>query len=122
MSPSLGCHSCTTHGAGAARLFDLVKVRDPALGAAFYYAMRDTVVAKDLEQASRIAYGADKRWAKVVTLKVWYMRACTRLLPRTSKQMHRHVYTPARSAVGLGDAYDHTVATTLKALPLITCK
>ncbi len=51
-------------------MFDLVKVRDPALGAAFYYAMRDTVVAKDLEQASRIAYGADKRWAKVVTLKV----------------------------------------------------
>lgn len=31
--------------------------------------MRDTVVATDLEQAARIAYGPDKRWAKVVTLK-----------------------------------------------------
>ena len=37
---------------------------------AFYYAMRDTVVAADLDQASRVAYGNDKRWAKVVTLKV----------------------------------------------------
>ncbi len=52
------------------RLFDLVKLRDRSLGVAFYYAMRDTVVAADLEQASRVAYGSDKRWAKVVTLKV----------------------------------------------------
>ncbi len=52
------------------RLFDLVKLRDRSLGVAFYYAMRDTVVAADLEQASRVAYGNDKRWAKVVTLKV----------------------------------------------------
>ena len=56
--------------AGVPRLFDLVKLRDRKLGVAFYYAMRDTVVAADLEQASRVAYGADKRWAKVVTLKV----------------------------------------------------
>jgi hypothetical protein len=54
------------------RLFDLVKL-DPkqqkGLALAFYYAMRDTVVANDLDQASRIAYGADKRWRRVVTLK-----------------------------------------------------
>ena len=56
-------------GAGAPRLFDLVKVRDPTLAVAFYFAMRDTVVAADLEQAARIAYAPDKRWAKVVTLK-----------------------------------------------------
>jgi hypothetical protein len=37
---------------------------------AFYYAMRDTVVAHDLDQASRIAYGQDPRWRRVVTLKV----------------------------------------------------
>ena len=54
---------------GVPRLFDLVKLRDRSLGVAFYYAMRDTVVAADLEQASRVAYGADRRWAKVVTLK-----------------------------------------------------
>ena len=58
------------YGTGAPRLFDLVKVRDAALAVAFYFAMRDTVVAAELEQAARIAYGPDKRWSKVVTLKV----------------------------------------------------
>ena len=52
------------------RLFDLVRVRDKRMGLAFYFALRDTVVAADLEQASRIAYGGDRRWARVVTLKV----------------------------------------------------
>lgn len=33
------------------------------------YALRNTLVAKDLEQASRIAYGArDRRFARVVTV------------------------------------------------------
>ena len=52
------------------RLFDLVKCRDERLRLAFYYAMRDTVVAGDLDQAARIAYGQDRRWRRVVTLKV----------------------------------------------------
>lgn len=38
---------------------------------AFYFALRDTVVADSLDQASRIAYGRDKRWGRVVTTKVW---------------------------------------------------
>ncbi|PSC72157.1 structural maintenance of chromosomes 4 [Micractinium conductrix] len=54
---------------GVKRLFDLVKCTDDRLRVAFYYALRDTVVAGDLEQASRIAYGQDKRWRRVVTLK-----------------------------------------------------
>ena len=37
---------------------------------AFYFALRDTVVADSLDQASRIAYGRDKRWGRVVTVKV----------------------------------------------------
>ena len=37
------------------RLYDLVKVRDEALRCAFYYALRDSLVAENLEQASRIA-------------------------------------------------------------------
>lgn len=49
------------------RLFDLIKVEDERVKTAFYYALRDTLVANDLEQASRIAYGK-KRW-RVVTLK-----------------------------------------------------
>ena len=51
------------------RLYDLVNCRQEELRVAFYYALRDTLVAGDLEQASRIAYGPDRRWRRVVTLK-----------------------------------------------------
>eukprot|EP00879_Flechtneria_rotunda_P017765 GHRR01018624.1.p2 GENE.GHRR01018624.1~~GHRR01018624.1.p2 ORF type:complete len:423 (+),score=212.45 GHRR01018624.1:1442-2710(+) len=51
------------------RLFDLVSVSDQKLKLAFWYALRNTVVAADLEQASRIAYGSrDRRFARAVTL------------------------------------------------------
>ena len=56
--------------AGVRRLYDLVKIREPTLQTAFFYALGNTLVAADLEQASRIAYGADKRWSRVVTLQV----------------------------------------------------
>ncbi|KAJ1956124.1 Structural maintenance of chromosomes protein 4, partial [Linderina pennispora] len=48
------------------RLFDLVKASDPKFRPAFYHAMSDTLVAKDMDQARRIAYG--KRRHRVVTL------------------------------------------------------
>lgn len=48
------------------RLFDLIKVEDDRVRPAFYFAIRDTLVAKDLDQASRIAYGAQRY--RVVTL------------------------------------------------------
>ncbi|KFM26520.1 Structural maintenance of chromosomes protein 4 [Auxenochlorella protothecoides] len=35
---------------------------------AFFFALRDTLVAADLDQAARIAYGPDPRWRRVVTL------------------------------------------------------
>ncbi|CAK7270027.1 Structural maintenance of chromosomes protein 4 [Sporothrix epigloea] len=50
----------------APRLFDLIKAKDDRFRPAFYHALQDTLVAKDLAQANRIAYGA-KRW-RVVTL------------------------------------------------------
>lgn len=50
----------------APRLFDLVKPKDDRFLPAFYHALQDTLVATDLVQANRIAYGA-KRW-RVVTL------------------------------------------------------
>lgn len=50
----------------APRLFDLVKAKDDKFRPAFYHALQDTLVAKDLAQANRIAYGA-RRW-RVVTL------------------------------------------------------
>lgn len=53
---------------GVPRLFDLVSVADLKIKLAFYYALRNTLVAKDLEQASRIAYGRDRRFGRVVTM------------------------------------------------------
>lgn len=55
------------------RLFDLVSVRDAKLKAAFFYALGDTLVAEHLEQASRIAYAGNRRWARVVTLQALYL-------------------------------------------------
>ncbi|KAH9973203.1 RecF/RecN/SMC N terminal domain-containing protein [Lactifluus volemus] len=48
------------------RLFDLVKPKEPRFAHPFYKALRDTLVAQDLAQANRIAFGA-RRW-RVVTL------------------------------------------------------
>lgn len=48
------------------RLFDLVRPKEEIFRPAFYSIMHNTLVARDLEQANRIAYGA-KRW-RVVTL------------------------------------------------------
>uniref|UniRef100_A0A8B9FWZ8 Structural maintenance of chromosomes protein n=1 Tax=Amazona collaria TaxID=241587 RepID=A0A8B9FWZ8_9PSIT len=50
------------------RLFDLVEAVNEELRPAFYFALRDTLVANDLEEASRIAFQKDKRW-RVVTLQ-----------------------------------------------------
>lgn len=51
---------------GVPRLFDLVKPKDERFRPAFFSVLQNTLVAKDLEQANRIAYGA-RRW-RVVTL------------------------------------------------------
>ena len=53
---------------GAARLFDMVRVQDESTRPAFYFALRDTLVARDLEEATRLAFQRDKRW-RVVTLQ-----------------------------------------------------
>lgn len=49
------------------RLFDLIKPKEPRFAPAFYKGVRDTLVADDLDQANRIAFGGQKRW-RVVTL------------------------------------------------------
>ncbi|KAL8862522.1 MAG: hypothetical protein Q9178_001020 [Gyalolechia marmorata] len=51
---------------GVPRIFDLVKPKDDIFKQAFFSVFQNTLVAKDLEQANRIAYGA-RRW-RVVTL------------------------------------------------------
>ncbi|KAG8581109.1 hypothetical protein GDO81_007551 [Engystomops pustulosus] len=50
------------------RLFDMVKVKDEHIRPAFYFALRDTLVADNLDQATRVAFQKDKRW-RVVTLQ-----------------------------------------------------
>ncbi|ETI33480.1 hypothetical protein F443_19833 [Phytophthora nicotianae P1569] len=55
-------------GQEAPRLFDLVKVNDEKYLPAFYYALRDTLVAKDLDEASAIAYQGRQCKYRVVTL------------------------------------------------------
>ncbi|XP_028639814.1 structural maintenance of chromosomes protein 4-like [Grammomys surdaster] len=50
------------------RLFDLVKVKNEEIRQAFYFALRDTLVANNLDQATRVAYQKDRRW-RVVTLQ-----------------------------------------------------
>ncbi|EFA80589.1 structural maintenance of chromosome protein [Heterostelium album PN500] len=49
------------------RLFDLIKMKDNMYATAFYYALRDTLVADDLDKATKVAYGSSKRY-RVVTL------------------------------------------------------
>ena len=48
------------------RLFDLVRIEDERVRVAFYFSLRDTLVADNLDQGTRIAYGARKY--RVVTL------------------------------------------------------
>lgn len=50
------------------RLFDLITPNEERFRSAFYYGVQNTLVAADLEQASRIAYNKQKRW-RVVSLK-----------------------------------------------------
>ena len=49
------------------RLFDLIKPREPRFAPAFFKGVSNTLVANDLEQANRIAFGQQRRW-RVVTL------------------------------------------------------
>ena len=49
------------------RLFDQVKIKNPEHAGAFYYALRDTLVAETIEQARKVALHGSQRW-RVVTL------------------------------------------------------
>lgn len=61
------CRQRITTPENVPRLFDLIKVEDARVLPAFYYALRNTLVANDLNQATRIAYGRER--FRVVTLK-----------------------------------------------------
>ncbi|EKM61772.1 uncharacterized protein PHACADRAFT_135672 [Phanerochaete carnosa HHB-10118-sp] len=49
------------------RLFDLIAPKDPKFAPAFLKGVGNTLVASDLDQANRIAFGGHRRW-RVVTL------------------------------------------------------
>ncbi|TFY64633.1 hypothetical protein EVG20_g5880 [Dentipellis fragilis] len=53
---------------GVPRLFDLIKPKDPRFAPAFARATSNTLVADNLEQANRIAFGSGRR-CRVVTLQ-----------------------------------------------------
>ncbi|XP_059670338.1 structural maintenance of chromosomes protein 4-like [Cornus florida] len=53
---------------GVPRLFDLIKVQDERMKLAFFAAMGNTVVAENIDQATRIAYGGSRDFRRVVTL------------------------------------------------------
>ncbi|CDP02233.1 unnamed protein product [Coffea canephora] len=53
---------------GVPRLFDLITVQDERMKLAFFAALGNTVVAKDIDQATRIAYGRNREFRRVVTL------------------------------------------------------
>ena len=52
---------------GSHRLFDLVKPAKEEYASVFYFALRDTLVAENLDAASKIAFGGAKRH-RVVSL------------------------------------------------------
>jgi structural maintenance of chromosome 4 len=49
------------------RLFDLIKPKEPKFAPAFFKRVGNALVADDLDQANRIAFGGQRRW-RVVTL------------------------------------------------------
>lgn len=49
------------------RLFDLIKPKEPRFAVAFFKGVSNTLVADNLDQANRIAFGSQRRW-RVVTL------------------------------------------------------
>ena len=49
------------------RLFDLIKVKDEQALPAFYFALRDTLIASNMRDATSIAFNGGQRW-RVVTL------------------------------------------------------
>mmetsp|Transcript_1063 Transcript_1063/g.1326 ORF Transcript_1063/g.1326 Transcript_1063/m.1326 type:complete len:1353 (+) Transcript_1063:32-4090(+) len=54
---------------GAERLFDLTHCSDPSLKCALYFALKNTLVCKNLDEASSIAYVGSRPVHRVVTLK-----------------------------------------------------
>ncbi|XP_057491270.1 structural maintenance of chromosomes protein 4 [Actinidia eriantha] len=53
---------------GVPRLFDLIKVQDERMKLAFFAALGNTIVAENIDQATRIAYGGNKEFRRVVTV------------------------------------------------------
>ncbi|XP_053663225.1 structural maintenance of chromosomes protein 4 [Anopheles marshallii] len=60
------CHTRIQTPEDVPRLFDLIHVEDQRVLPAFYFALRDTLVAENLDQGQRIAYGRQR--FRVVTL------------------------------------------------------
>lgn len=53
---------------GSQRLFELINAKDARYLDVFYFAIKDTLVCNNIDTASQIAYGQQKRY-RVVTLR-----------------------------------------------------
>lgn len=53
---------------GSRRLFDLIQFKEEKFKTAFYFALKDTLVADNIHEARRLAFGGSRRY-RVVTLK-----------------------------------------------------
>jgi structural maintenance of chromosome 4 len=60
-------HSGISCPEGVPRLYDLINIKNDQYRVAFYWALHDTLAAHDIDQATRIAFSAGRRW-RVVTL------------------------------------------------------
>ena len=65
----LAADAAAAFAGNGTRLYDLISVSDDKFRVAFYYAMRNTLVADDLDAASKLAYADRARPQRVVTLK-----------------------------------------------------
>ena len=55
--------------AGTERRYDLVRVKDDIFRTAFYYALRNTLVAPNLDTATKVAYSKQGGGNQVVTVE-----------------------------------------------------
>ncbi len=65
---------------GVPRLFDLVKAKEEKFLTAFYFALRDTLVAKDLDQATRIALQVKLCYMNVILSSILFYDYCRGVL------------------------------------------
>lgn len=76
------------------RLFDLVRISDERVRPVFYFALRDTLVAKDVDQASRICYQGKRHRVVALSGEVFetFGNTCFFLKPFSTSLLTHHFF------------------------------